>query len=65
MKSITQKEINATYPDIIDDLEEEIQRVKMFANDNGYHVGTSVYTIIRRYRDELKQLKEALRVNIT
>lgn len=64
MKPITQEEINDLYPEIIKDLDDEIIRTKEWANKNGYHVATAIYPIIKRYRNELKTLREVLRMNI-
>ena len=46
--------------DIIKDLDDEIIRSKMFVNENGYHNGTAINTIVRRYRNELKQIRKIL-----
>jgi hypothetical protein len=43
---------------ILDDLDEEISRVKLMLNENGYHNGTALNTIVRRYRNELKQYRQ-------
>ena len=45
---------------MINDLDEEIIRVKMFCNENGYHHGTSIFQIVHRYRNELKQLNKLI-----
>ena len=61
---MTQDEINEEYPKLIKSLDEEIIRVKSWANENGHQVHTAAYPIIRRYRDELKMLQQTLRMNI-
>jgi len=64
MKSITQSEINEEYPEIIKNIDDESIRVKTWANENGHHAGTAVYGIVRKYRNELKDLRNLLRCNI-
>lgn len=46
---------------MIQDLDQEIARVKLFVNENGYHNGTAINTIVRRYRNELKALRSLMR----
>jgi hypothetical protein len=46
--------------DMITDLDEEISRVKMVANENGHHTGTAQNVIMRRYRAELKALRRLM-----
>ncbi len=64
MPYITQEEINKEFPKIIQDLDNEIVRVKTWANENGYHVGTAVYAAVKRYRNELRELRKTLQINI-
>ena len=64
MSHITQEQINEEFPEIIDDLDDEIIRVKTWANENGYHVGTAVYAAVKRYRNELRELRNTLQINI-
>lgn len=47
-------------PDIIKDLDDEILRSKLFVNENGYHNGTAINEVVRRYRNELKQLRKII-----
>lgn len=47
-------------PDIIKDLDDEILRSKLFVNENGYHNGTAINEVVRRYRKELKQLRKII-----
>ena len=47
--------------EIVEDLDGEIERVKVFINENGYHHGSSIYIIAKRYRDELKELRKLIR----
>ena len=61
---MNQEEINEEYPKIIKDIEDELIRAKNFCNENGYQIHTSIYPIVRRYRDELKTLKATLGMNI-
>lgn len=49
--------------DIIRDLEDEQFRAKLWCNENGYHVGTSVWQVVHRYRNEMKQLIKVMRGN--
>jgi len=42
--------------DMIKDIDEELMRVKKFVNENGYHNGTAVNAVVRRYRKDLKEL---------
>jgi len=42
--------------DMIKDINEELMRVKKFVNENGYHNGTAVNAVVRRYRKDLKEL---------
>ena len=44
----------------IAELDQEISRVKMVANANGYHTGTAQNIIISRYRTELKGLRRRM-----
>jgi hypothetical protein len=46
--------------DMIDDLDDEISRVKQFTTENGYHTGTAQNAIMRRYRAELKALRRLM-----
>jgi len=41
---------------MVDDIRNELDRSKMFINENGYHNGTALNGIVRRYRKELKEL---------
>ncbi len=41
--------------EMISDVENELYRVKLFVNSNGYHNGTVINQIIREYRQNLKQ----------
>lgn len=50
--------------EILKDLDTELERSKMFVNQNGYHHGTSINRIVHRYRTELKELREAIRIDI-
>lgn len=52
---------NKTQSEMIADLDNEISRVKSFLNDNGYHMGTSIFNIVHRYRAELKELRTLLK----
>jgi hypothetical protein len=54
-----------TIQDMIDDLDNEISRVKMFTTDLGYHTGTAQNAIVRRYRAELKALRRLMADDIT
>lgn len=47
-------------PDIIKDLDDEILRIKLFVNEHGYHNGTAINAVVRRYRNELKQLRKII-----
>jgi len=42
--------------DMIKDIDEELMRAKKFVNENGYHNGTAVNAVVRRYRKDLKEL---------
>ena len=42
---------------ILEDLDEELVRAKMFVNENGYHNGTAINAIVRRYRNELREYR--------
>lgn len=44
---------------------DECQRVKAFVNSNGFDVTTAPYTIVRRYRLELKEQLNLLRDNLS
>lgn len=48
------------YRATIEQLDEEIHRVKLWANDKGFHAGTSVNVVIRQYRTELKNLRRVM-----
>jgi CRISPR/Cas system-associated endoribonuclease Cas2 len=61
---ITQEKIDEQFPIMIYDINEEINRVKMWANENGYHVGTAVYEVVRNYRNQLRSLRDVLRMNV-
>lgn len=39
------------------DLDGEIARSKLFINENGYHNGTYLNAVVRRYRKELKEYR--------
>ena len=41
--------------EMIVDIQDELSRVKLFVNDNGYHNGTAINQIVRDYRFELKK----------
>ncbi len=43
------------------DLQDESIRVKDFVNENGYHNGTAINQIVRKYRTELKKYLEIVR----
>ena len=45
-----------TIDEMIEDVEDELQRSKNFVNSNGYHNGTALTQIVRTYRNELKKL---------
>ena len=51
--------------DLINDIEEEIQRVKEMVNSKGYHHGTAFNSIVRRYRTELKNYHLLVRRDLT
>jgi hypothetical protein len=42
--------------ELLEILNAEIQRVKIWANENCFHNGTAINHIIRQYRHELKKL---------
>ena len=65
MTHITQQEVDDNWPDIIKDIDKEIIRSKSWINESGYHYGTSLSIVVRRYRDELKMLKRTLSDNIS
>ena len=44
--------------DILADIEAESSRCKQFINENGYHNGTALNAIVRRYRKELKEYRK-------
>ncbi len=46
---------------IIDCLDEEIRRTKTWVNTNGFHHGTAMSVIVRRYRDDLKKYRKLVR----
>lgn len=48
----------------IDFLEYEIARVKEYINDARLDCSTSVYVIVKRYRDEMKSYLQVLRMNL-
>lgn len=50
--------------EIVKDLDDEIERVKKFASENGYHHGTFLFPIIRRYREELKEMRKLIRLDL-
>lgn len=50
---------------IISDLDHELYRAKKFLTDNKYHHGTSVYTIVNRYRNELKDLRRVINSDLS
>lgn len=43
--------------EFIADLDTEIMRTKLMLNSKGYHHGTSMFMVVYRYRNELKQLR--------
>jgi len=45
---------------MVDDIRNELDRSKMFINENGYHNGTALNAIVRRYRKELKELMDII-----
>jgi hypothetical protein len=47
--------------DMIQDLDLEIARVKLFVNENGYHNGTAINAVVRRYRNELTALRSIMK----
>ena len=49
-----------TLKKMIDDLDAEITRCKLFLIENDYHHGTSQYVIVNRYRNELKDLRKVI-----
>jgi aconitase B len=46
---------------IIDDLDEEIIRVKHMINEKGYNNYSAFNHIVRKYRNELKELSKIIR----
>jgi hypothetical protein len=52
------------YRTTIEQLDAEINRVKLWTNENGFHAGTSVNYIMRQYRTELKKLRRLMWENL-
>lgn len=45
-------------------LEYEIERVKEYINDAGFDCTTSVYLLVKQYRDAMKTHLQVLRMNL-
>lgn len=43
---------------LIENIDEELIRSKLMLNANGYHHGTAISQIVRRYRSELKEYRK-------
>lgn len=48
------------YLDTVAKIDIELSRVKQWSNENNFHVGTSMWMIVTRYRHELKALRAQL-----
>ena len=51
--------------EMINDVEDELKRVKDFINHNNYHNGTAISRIVRNYRNYRNDLKKLLTVMIS
>lgn len=49
--------------DELDFLDHEINDAKLRINGRGFHNGTALSIIVRRYRDELKEYRSVVRMN--
>lgn len=46
---------------LIYDIQEELIRTKLMCAENGYHHGTSINSVVSRYRKELEELLQTIR----
>ncbi len=60
MMSKTVSRQQKEYLDTVAKIDIELSRVKQWANENDFHVGTSMWMVVTRYRRELKVLRAQL-----